>query len=454
MDKDILLEKLRANMSRDSWNNWLSTAKILELDEEKVIIGLGNLFIKETVEKRFGSIIKDTINNITGKRLEIVFKEISIDKEHKQTVSGPIIKNRPLKLSDFNPEFTFDSFITGNSNRIAYYSALEVCKNPGKYNPLFIYGDVGLGKTHLLHAVGNYLMENSPDLKVKYITAEDFMNQMMDGIRASEMEKFRERFRKNIDFLLIDDVQFLIGKNTVQSELFHTFNTLFNSRKQIVICSDRTPQELATFHPRLISRFEMGLITDIQIPDKTTKYLIAKKMAQMISLQLTDDVAHYLAEHIDQNLRKLRGAIMNLLIQSQISGLPVNIESAKKIVDSMIRMNSNKLKFQSPEILESIKVDTLINAVANEFNIERKEIFSPSRKKDIALARQVLAYLFKTVLKMKTKDISEKLDKNHSTIIHSIKKIEHSLLMGNDVVRDKINNVKEKLEGDRGLVAI
>ncbi|MDN5346139.1 MAG: chromosomal replication initiator protein, partial [Petrotoga sp.] len=150
MEKHELIEKLRSNMSRDTWNNWLTTAQILELDDKKVVVGLGNLFIKEAVEKRFGSIIKETINNITGKPLEVIFKEIPISKEQKNAVNGPIIKNRPLKLSEFNPEFTFDSFVTGNSNRIAYYSALEVCKNPGKYNPLFIYGDVGLGKTHLL----------------------------------------------------------------------------------------------------------------------------------------------------------------------------------------------------------------------------------------------------------------------------------------------------------------
>ena len=446
MNKDELLEKLQSNISRDTWNNWLTSAQILELTENKVTIGLGNLFIKEAVEKKFGPVIQDTLTNILGKKIHVEFKEIPISSESKNSVSGPIIKNRPLKLSDFNPDFTFDSFVIGDSNRMAYYSAIEVAKNPGKFNPLFIYGDVGLGKTHLLHAVANYLLENSPDLKVRYITAEDFMNEMMDGIRSNGMEHFREKFRKNIDFLLIDDVQFLIGKNTVQTELFHTFNTLFNSKKQIVICSDRTPEELATFHPRLISRFEMGLVTDIQAPDKTTKYLIAKKMAQMISISLTDDVAYYLAEHIDKNLRKLRGAIMNLLLQSQITGVPVNLDSAKKIVDSMIRMNANKVKIHSKEILESIKIDSIINTVSSEFEVRREDIFSTSRKKEAAMARQVLAYLFKTILNMKTKEISEKLNKNHSTIVHSIKKIEQSLLIGNDLIRDKINHIKSKLE--------
>jgi chromosomal replication initiator protein len=449
MDKDELLEKLRANLSRDTWNNWLTSAEILEINDKKVVMGLRNIFIKETVEKRFGTIIQDTLSNILGKKVSVEFREIPITRESKNTVTGPIIKNRPLKLSEFNPEFTFDSFVVGESNRMAYYSALEVSKNPGKFNPLFIYGDVGLGKTHLLHAVANYVLDHSPDMKIKYVTAEDFMNEMMDGIRSSGMDKFREKFRKNVDFLLIDDVQFLIGKNTVQTELFHTFNTLFNSQKQIVICSDRTPEDLSTFHPRLISRFEMGLVTDIQVPDKATKYLIAKKMAEMISFQLNDDVAYYLAEHIDQNLRRLRGAIMNLVLQSQISGKEVDLDFAKKTVDSMIKMNANKMKFHSKEVIDSIKEDSVINAVALELNLDRKEIFSNSRKKDIALARQLIAYIFKTNFKMKTKDIAEKLDKNHSTIIHSVKKIEQSLLMGNEVIKESLNNIYIKLEEEK-----
>ncbi|MFA6842560.1 MAG: helix-turn-helix domain-containing protein, partial [Defluviitoga tunisiensis] len=202
-------------------------------------------------------------------------------------------------------------------------------------------------------------------------------------------------------------------------------------------------------HPRLISRFEMGLVTDIQAPDKATKYLIAKKMAEMISFQLNDDVAYYLAEHIDQNLRRLRGAIMNLVLQSQISGKEVDLDFTKKTVDSMIKMNANKMKFHSKEVIDSIKEDSVINAVALELNLDRKDIFSNSRKKDIALARQLIAYIFKTNFKMKTKDIAEKLDKNHSTIIHSIKKIEQSLLMGNEVIKDSLNNIYIKLEEEK-----
>jgi chromosomal replication initiator protein len=326
---------------------------------------------------------------------------------------------------------------------------MEVSKNPGKFNPLFIYGDVGLGKTHLMHAIANHVLEHSTDLRVKYLTAEDFMNEMMDAIRSQNMDNFRERFRKTVDILLIDDVQFLIGKNNVQNELFHSFNSLFNAGKQVIVCSDRTPDELATFHPRLISRFEMGLIVNVGTPDEDTRYLIAKKMANMISLHISDDVAHYLAENVNRNLRRLRGAIMNLMLHTKITGEPATVYSAKKIVESIMRMNKSKVKYNSKEAYETIKINSLINSVLDEFEITRDDLYSNSRKKSISQSRQVLAYLLKMYLKMPVKKIAKMLKRNHSTISHSIKKIDQSLLIGNNKLKTKIDNIKEKIENEK-----
>ncbi|MDN5342112.1 chromosomal replication initiator protein DnaA [Oceanotoga sp. DSM 15011] len=448
MNKEELHEQLKLNISRETWKNWFNTSQIISMDENEVIIGLGNPFLKDTVEKKFGSIINEKINDILGKNIKVKYQASTIDKNTKP-LSGPLIRNRPLKLSEFNPEFTFESFVVGESNRMAYYSSIEASKNPGKFNPLFIYGDVGLGKTHLMHSIANYILEHSPDLRVRYLTAEDFMNEMMDAIRNKQMESFRERFRKTVDILLIDDVQFLIGKNNVQNELFHTFNSLFNAGKQVIICSDRTPDELATFHPRLISRFEMGLVVNIETPDESTRYLIAKKMAQMISLQMSDDVAHYLAEHVDQNLRRLRGAIMNLLLHTKITGEPVSVSSAKKIVDSIVRMNKSKTKYNSKEAFETIKLNTVIDTVIEEFKICREDLYSNSRKKNISEARQVLAYILKIYMKLSVKEISKILKRNHSTISHSIKKIDHSLMLGNNIIKSKIDNIKEKMESEK-----
>jgi chromosomal replication initiator protein len=450
MNKNDLLEKLKNNISRETWNNWLSDCSVELVNEKEVVLGLSNIFVKDKVEKNFGSVIKDTLVDILERNVEVTFSTKTIDNsKKKEEYTGPLIKNRPLKLSDFNSEYTFKSFIVGESNSMAFHSAMEASKSPGKYNPLFIYGDVGLGKTHLQHAIANRILEHSPDLKVKYLTAEDFMNDMMDSIRATNMEAFRERYRKTVDILLIDDVQFLIGKNSVQTELFHTFNSLFNMGKQVVICSDRTPEELATFNPRLVSRFEMGLVVNIQEPDEGTRYLIAKKMADLVSVQITDDVAHYLAENINRNLRRLRGAIMNLMLHSKVTGEPVNLTSAKKIVDSLIRMNMNKTKYRTKEAFETIKLNTLINAVLQKFNLKKEELYSNSRKKEIANARQILAYLMKTKLNIQLKDIAEALKRNHSTINHAIKKIEHSLMIGNKVTKTSIDDILKIVENEK-----
>lgn len=444
MDKELLLEKLKLNISRDNWNNWFNTASIVHVDDKEVIIGLSNIFLKETVEKKFSSTIKDTIVDILGKDIKVSFKEKSFEdnsKNEKEMFRGPIIKNRPLKLSEFNSEYTFESFITGESNRMAYYSSIEVSKNPGKFNPLFIHGDVGLGKTHLMHSIANRILKHSPDLRVRYVTAEDFMNEMMDAIRSKEMEIFRDKFRKSIDVLLIDDVQFLIGKNSVQNELFHCFNNLFNMGKQVIICSDRTPEELATFNDRLISRFEMGLVVNIEEPDENTRYLIAKKMAQLISLNINDEVAHYLAENVNKNLRRLRGAIMNLMLHNKVTGEPINISSTKKIVTSILRMNIQKNKYRTKEAFESIKLNTVINSILKEFQITKEELYSNSRKKNLASARQLLSYIMKTQLNMQTKDIANTLKRNHSTICHSIKKVEQSLMIGNSKIKSILDKI-------------
>jgi len=449
MDRVELLEQLKLKISRENWNNWLTSLEIVTVGDKVVEIALGNIFLKEIVEKKFGLIIRQTISDILDREVDIKFINKVMSDNKSENNKGPMIKNRPLKLSEFNPEFNFDSFVVGESNRMSYFSAMEVAMKPGKYNPLFIYGDVGLGKTHLLHSIANYMLLHSPDLKVKYLTAEDFMNELMNALRSQNMDNFREKFRKNIDVFLIDDVQFLIGKNNAQNELFHTFNSLFNSGKQVVICSDRTPEELATFHPRLVSRFEMGLVVNIQEPDQQTRYQIAKKMAQMISLQLSDDVATYIAKHVDKNLRRLRGAIMNLMIHSKVTGEPVDIESASKIVDSIISMNQNKIKYQSKEVLKSVKINSLINIVIEEFNITKEELYSSSRKKEVANARQILAYCLKNFTKLQVKEISDILKRNHSTVSQSIKKVDQSLLLGNNILKTQIDSLKSYLEKEK-----
>ncbi|KLO24360.1 MULTISPECIES: chromosomal replication initiator protein DnaA [unclassified Marinitoga] len=443
MTNEELLEMLKSKINHDTWEQWFTSAQILEIQDKKVIIGIGNLFVKDFVARKYGALVSNTLSDILSRRISAEFTFIPADKSTKKK-SGPLIKNRPLKLSDFNSEYTFDNFVIGEANRVAYYSALEVANNPGKYNPLFIYGDVALGKTHLLHAIGNHLMETSPDLKVMYVTAEEFMNDLMKSLRDEKMDDFRERYRKKIDILLIDDVQFLIGKDMAQGELFHTFNTLFNLGKQIIICSDRTPEELATFHPRLISRFEMGLVVNVDEPDKKTKLKIAKKMAEMSSVYLTDDVVTYLVENIDNNLRRLRGLILNLFFHSKVTGEKVNIETVKKLYSSL-KAHKKSIP-QTKETLKVLKKNLILEAVIKEYNLTREKLFSSTRKKEISEARQILAFMLKNYGKMKVKDISSFIGKNHSTISQSIKKIEKELTSGNLILKRRIDEIRKMFE--------
>jgi chromosomal replication initiator protein len=438
-----LLEQLKSKINHNTWEQWFTSAQILDIQEKTVVIGIGNLFVKDFIARKYGSLVSNTLSDILSRKVTAEFTFIPADQSTKKK-AGPLIKERPLKLSDFNPEYTFNSFVVGEANRVAYYSALEVANNPGKYNPLFIYGDVALGKTHLLHAIGNHLMENSPDLKVMYVTAEEFMNDLMKSLREEKMDDFRERYRKKIDILLIDDVQFLIGKDMAQGELFHTFNTLFNLGKQIIICSDRTPEELATFHPRLISRFEMGLVVNVDEPDKQTKLKIAKKMAEMSSLYLSDDVVSYLVENIDNNLRRLRGLILNLFFHSKVTGEKVNIETVRKLYSSL--KNHKKKIPQTKETLRVLKKNLILEAVIKEYNLTREQLFSPTRKKEISEARQILSFMLKNYGKMKVKDISEFVGKNHSTISQSIKKIEKELTGGNLVLKRRIDDIRKVFE--------
>ncbi|MBM7559221.1 chromosomal replication initiator protein DnaA [Marinitoga litoralis] len=443
MTNEELLEQLKSKINHNTWEQWFTSAQILDIQEKTVVIGIGNLFVKDFIARKYGSLVSNTLSDILSRKVTAEFTFIPADQSTKKK-AGPLIKERPLKLSDFNPEYTFNSFVVGEANRVAYYSALEVANNPGKYNPLFIYGDVALGKTHLLHAIGNHLMENSPDLKVMYVTAEEFMNDLMKSLREEKMDDFRERYRKKIDILLIDDVQFLIGKDMAQGELFHTFNTLFNLGKQIIICSDRTPEELATFHPRLISRFEMGLVVNVDEPDKQTKLKIAKKMAEMSSLYLSDDVVSYLVENIDNNLRRLRGLILNLFFHSKVTGEKVNIETVRKLYSSL--KNHKKKIPQTKETLRVLKKNLILEAVIKEYNLTREQLFSPTRKKEISEARQILSFMLKNYGKMKVKDISEFVGKNHSTISQSIKKIEKELTGGNLVLKRKIDDIRKIFE--------
>ncbi|MGC9383244.1 MAG: chromosomal replication initiator protein DnaA [Kosmotogaceae bacterium] len=432
---------LKNKVSKKIWNNWFTTFSIKEINEEKAIFTVENLFIKDWLQTKYGSLIAKSIKEATGKSLEFEIryeKEIDPSVEPETHQKGPLVKRKPLMISKLNPEYTFESFVSGAENRALCAVSRQIAEMPGRYNPFFIYGGVGLGKTHILQSIAHKAMEVNPDCRVLYITSEHFLNDMIESIKKGSVKDFRELYRKKADILLIDDIQFLIGKDGVQTELFHTFNELHDAGKQIVICSDRNPNELDGFHERMISRFQMGMVMEIAAPERETRYKIAKRLARRESYDLSDDITTMLAENIRGNVRRLRGAIIKLILYSSIYNKDSDISLAQQVLASYV-----------PSITVSKRKDELemiISTIENLLDVERKKFFGKSRKKNVVLARQVFIYVLKNEFGRSITEIGKLINRTHSTVIHSLKKIEKSINSEEDTsVTDIVNTVVEKV---------
>jgi len=332
-----------------------------------------------------------------------------------------------------NPFFTFENFVVGNSNQFAYAAALAVAQKPGKnYNPLFIYGSTGLGKTHLMHAIGNYLSRKKNTKKIIYISSEKFVNDLINSIKEKKIEEFRSKYRK-ADLILIDDIQFLVGKERTQEELFHTFNDLYLSNKQIVITSDRPPKDLEGIEDRLKSRFQGGLIADVQLPDFETRKAIVKKKLEKYDIELEEGVIDYLAKNFRDNVRELEGALLKIIAFSDIENIKkVSVDKAKEILKDLVNIE------------QQIKVEDILEAVLNYFNITKEELFSNSREKRIVYTRQVFTYLLRDILGLSFKSIGNILGgKDHTTIMHSYEKI--NIMLASPKVYNDIYTIKKML---------
>ncbi|MFO7881841.1 MAG: chromosomal replication initiator protein DnaA [Kosmotogaceae bacterium] len=437
-----IINILKNKVSKKIWNNWFTTFSIKEINEEKVIFTVENLFIKDWLQTKYGLLITESIKKATGKSLgfEIRYEKENSDPsvEPDSQQKGPLVKRKPLMISKLNPEYTFESFVAGSENRALCAVSRQIAEMPGRYNPFFIYGGVGLGKTHILQAIAHKAMEVNPECRVLYITSEHFLNDMIESIKKGSVKDFRELYRKKADMLLIDDIQFLIGKEGVQTELFHTFNELHDAGKQIVICSDRNPNELDGFHERMISRFQMGMVMEIAAPERETRYQIAKRLAKRESYDLSDEITTMLAENIRANVRRLRGAIIKLILYSSIYGRDSDISLAQKVLASYVpQMSSSKRKDE---------LELIISTIENLLNVEREKIFGKSRIKDVVLARQILIYILKSEFGRSITEIGKLINRTHSTVIHSLKKIEKSISSNDDsTVTNIVNSIIEKV---------
>lgn len=402
-----------------SYNTWLKPLKVYDVKDNVITILINDERIGppsiSVIKKKYELLLKVSIEEIMNESYELKFvlaSEIEAAQKKKEEPSS--VKKASGAPTFLNPRYTFDTFVVGGNNEFARAAALAVAENPGEiYNPLFIYGGVGLGKTHLMHSIAHFVLKQNPDAKVLYVTSEKFTNELIDSIQKKTTAQFREKYR-SIDILLIDDIQFIIGKESTQEEFFHTFNTLHEAKKQIIISSDRPPKEMLTLEDRLRSRFEHGLMADIQPPDYETRMAILKKKEELDGYKINEDVLKYIAANIKSNIRELEGALTKIVAFSRLKKRELNLLLAEEALKDIISPNEKKI----------ITVDLIVDVVAEHYNITPAEIYSKDKSRNISYPRQIVMYLCRKLTDMSVTDIGKALgNRDHSTVLHGYEKV-------------------------------
>jgi len=433
------LETIEEKVGVQTTELWFKPLRLLNLQGQQAVIEVPNRFFKEWVEDHYQGLIAEILEKFLDKPVTLKLKVIEKENANLKKLETKM-ENRRAKLASrgifLNPKYTFENFVAGPSNQFARAAAMAVANSPGKaYNPLFIYGGVGLGKTHIINAIGNLVIDKSPDVRLLYSPAEQFVNEFVYSTRNNKMEEFKEKYR-NLDVLLIDDIQFIAGKSGTQEELFHTFNALYNSHKQIVFSSDRPPKDISPITDRLRSRFGMGLTADIQIPDMETRLAILGKKCEIERISIPQDVALFLAGKIKTNIRDLEACMIRLGAFSSLSGRPMTVEMAKDLLKDMITDEERPLG------IESIQ-----KVVCEYFGIKIQDMKTKRRTKDIALPRQIAMYLSKILTDSSLSEIGKNFGgKDHSTVIHACKQIEERKKKDDDFNR-KIEFLIRKIKG-------
>jgi len=433
------LEKIEKNIDPRTFENWFLPIKLVSMDQETIEIEVPNKFFKDWFYENYLPLIKETMSAFSNKEYTLKFsysKQKRGSRPHNNKsvatkVSPPLCGS---SIGDpLNQNYSFENFVVGNSNQFAHAASLAVATNPARaYNPLFIYGGVGLGKTHLLNAIGNFITNKS--IQICYVSSENFMNELINSIRYDRMVTFREKFR-GIEALLIDDIQFIAGKERTQEEFFHTFNSLYESQKQIVVTSDKFPKEIPSLEERLRSRFEWGLIADIQPPETETKIAILKNKAYSNNIPLPDDVAFFLAENIKTNIRELEGSLIRIGAFASLTESEINLNIAKEVLKEII---SNKSK--------DISIDAIQKAVAGFFKIKVSDLNSNKKLKIFTLPRQVAMYLSRKLTNLSFPEIGVSFGgKDHSTVIYAVNKIDKQI-KSDSFIKEAVNSIKSKLE--------
>ena len=443
-----ILERARTKLPEPTYRIWLSETEPLALSQDLLAVGAGSEFAAEWIEDKYGRMLAAVAEDVLGRRLTISFQHHASDDERGRgagVVTPPPSPPRPTRApapaptqavgAPLNERYRFERFVVGSNNQLAAAAARAVAESPARmYNPLFIYGGVGLGKTHLMHAIGHVLLERDPSRRVAYVSSEWFTNDLIASIQDGRMSEFRRRYRE-IDLLLIDDVHFLGEKERTQEEFFHTFNALYEAQRQIVLTSDRPPKEIPGLEERLVSRFEWGLVTDIRSPDLETRVAILKKKADEGEIVIGDEVLEFIARNCRSNVRELEGAVIKLLAYSSLTQRDITSELAREALGGVLASDADR----TPEAIRK--------RVAERYGVPVEALMSRRRTKEVTVPRQVAMYLMRELLDLPLTQIGGHFGgRDHSTVIHSINKVEQDM-QEDDGVREQIESLRAELGG-------
>jgi chromosomal replication initiator protein len=415
---DRVLSRIEAKVNRHSFYTWFKPTAFVSDETGSIRVRVPNALFSDWLTKHYAAVLAEALGEVERPGSQVLF----VTEESRPVVEPPVAPPPPIEpiaeddqpQGGLGPRYSFDTFIVGPSNQFAHAACRAVAEAPSRsYNPLFIYGGVGLGKTHLMHAIGHYVLHHLKSLKLTYISSERFMNEMINAVRYDRVLDFRERYR-SVDVLLVDDIQFLAGKEGTQTEFFHTFNALYDSQKQIVISSDCPPHEIPSLEERLRSRFEWGLIADIQPPDLETKVAILKRKAEAEGVPLPDNVAIYIAGKIKSNIRELEGSLIRLIAYASLTGREISLQLTQDVLRNVLQHDDR-----------AITIEIIQKHVADYYQLKLSELKSRNNSKSVALPRQIAMYLCKSLTNASLPEIGKSFGgKHHSTVIHSIRKIE------------------------------
>ncbi|MCM1090410.1 MAG: chromosomal replication initiator protein DnaA [Butyrivibrio sp.] len=442
---DMIKETVRReyDISSIAYTTWIDPLQYHDTVDNVVFIIIPsdqNMLINY-ISTKYGKFFQVTISEMFDFEYEVSFileKDINTSNPENKSANASPVYNINYENAHLNPKYRFDTFVVGSNNKFAHSASLAVAENPGQvYNPLYLYGGPGLGKTHLMHSIGHFILGNNPEMKVLYVTSEEFTNEVIESIRsgnAASMTKLREKYR-NVDVLMVDDIQFIIGKESTQEEFFHTFNALHSINKQIILSSDKPPKEIETLEERFRSRFEWGLIADIQTPDYETRIAILRKNSENCDMHVDEDIIKYIATNIKSNVRELEGAFNKIIAAAKLDKVELTLPLAEEALKDVIY----------PDKPREITPDLIISIVADQFNVKPEDITSKRRNSEFVLPRQVVMYLCRNLTNISLKNIAAILNKgDHTTVMHGIKKIEDEM-SSNDDLKNKVDIIVKKI---------